>query len=154
DHFAITKPPPRVDVSDRQYQFNRIPAAGHSFSPMQACPPSAVPDALALQYSKHKAEQDRQFARAQSVWSRNKPASETILGLEEAKLVADWSRRRAKGEKVASRPPTLASPTAIASAKPAAPAAEPAPVAVAATPAPESVPTSAYTSAEPQVATA
>ena len=154
DHFEITKQPPRVDVCDRQYQFNRIPAAGQSFSPMQACPPSAVPDALAMQYSQHKAEQDRQFARAQSVWSRNKPASETILGLEEAKLVADWSRRRARGEKVASRPPTLASPTAIASAKPAAPAAEPAPVAVAATPAPESVPTSAYTSAEPQVATA
>lgn len=158
DHFEITRQPPKVDVCERQYQFNQIPAPGHSFSPTQACPPSEMPQALALQYAKYKAEQDRQFARAQTAWNRSKPPRETILGVEEARLVADWSRRRARGEKVASAPPSLPSPTAIAAPKPA--PAEPqqaAPVAVAATapePASHSVPASAYAAAEPQVSTA
>lgn len=151
DHFEITRQPPRVDVCDRQYQFNRVPAAGHSFSPTQACPPSAMPDMLAMQYSKYKAEQDKQFASAQSVWKRGKSVSRSILGVEEAKLVADWSRRRARGEKVTAQPPSLSSPTAVASAKPSnepSTSGSASAVSVAANaqaPATESVPTSAYT---------
>lgn len=134
DHFEVTKHPPRVDVCDSQYQFNRAPTAGQVLSPTQACPPSEMPDMLALQYSKHKEEQDKLLVSAQSSWSP-KPARGSISGLEEAKLVADWSRRRAKGEKVSAQPPTLPSPTAVAAAKPVKQD-EPAPVAVAVTPVP------------------
>lgn len=120
DMFEITKQPPKVDVCEAKYQFNQIAAPGYSFNPAGPCPPMSLPESLAVQYAKHKAEQDKAFSRAvQLAWLTNKPRSETILGIEEARLVADWTRRRARGEKVASRPPSLPSPTAVASAKPA-----------------------------------
>ena len=37
------------------------------------------------------------------------PPKPTVQGIKEAKLVADWSKRRLKGEKVSREPPTLAS---------------------------------------------
>jgi len=143
DHFEITKQPPKVDVCEKQYQFNRIPAEGHTFRPTEACPPSSVPEWLSVRYEQHKKEQDKEFTRAQSFWAGSaEPPKPTILGFDEAKLVADWSRRRARGEKVAARPPSLPSPTAIAKAEPAKtePEAAPAPVAVAANPAPVAEP--------------
>src|SRR5690606_36389103 len=41
--------------------------------------------------------------------------SPSIAGIKEAHLVADWSRRRARGEKVTREPPTLERPQILAS---------------------------------------
>jgi len=158
DHFEITRQPPKVDVCERQYQFNRIPAPGYTFQPTEACPPSSTPEWLEARYQQYKAEQDKEFARAQSFWAgRAEPPKPTILGFDEAKLVADWSRRRARGEKVAARPPSLPSPTELARAEPAKtePQSAPAPAAVAAaTPAPAAAPMVPAAYAAPQPAPA
>lgn len=154
DHFEITKQPPKVDVCEKKYQFNRIPAPGYTFQPTEACPPSTTPEWLEVRYQQYKAEQDKEFARAQSFWAGNvEPPKPTILGFEEAKLVADWSRRRARGEKVTPRPPSLPSPTELARSEPAktGPQSSPAPsMVVAATPA--STPAAPAAPAAPAVA--
>ncbi|WP_159586081.1 L,D-transpeptidase family protein [Chelativorans xinjiangense] len=117
DHFEITKQPPRVDVCERRYVFNRIPAEGESFVATEACPPSTQPDSLMAAYKKYKAQQDVAFAEA--VKKKKKPEpNPSILGHEEALLVADWTRRRARGEKVSPEPPSLASINVAASEKP------------------------------------
>ena len=46
------------------------------------------------------------------------PPKPTVQGIKEAKLVADWSKRRLKGEKVSREPPTLASVEAAKAAVP------------------------------------
>lgn len=105
DHFEITKKPPKVDVCERRYVFNRIAAEGESFEPTQACPPSTQPESLMTAYKRHKAQQDVAIAKA---LRKNHPdPSPTIFGHKEAALVADWSRRRSAGEKVSRMPPSL-----------------------------------------------
>lgn len=123
DHFEITRRPPKVDVCERRYVFNRYPAEGESFEPAEACPPSTQPPSLVAAYAEYKAEQDRAFAAAvKKAMPEPRPS---ILGVEEARLVADWSRRRARGENVSPRPPSLA-PVSVAAA-PERPAASPRP---------------------------
>ncbi|WP_163265756.1 L,D-transpeptidase family protein [Chelativorans alearense] len=117
DHFEITKQPPRVDVCERRYVFNRIPAEGESFVATEACPPSTQPDSLMAAYKKYKAQQDVAFAEAVKKKAKPEP-NPSILGHEEALLVADWTRRRARGEKVSPEPPSLASVNVAASEKP------------------------------------
>ncbi|WEX10084.1 murein L,D-transpeptidase family protein [Chelativorans sp. AA-79] len=125
DHFEITKSPPKVDVCERRYVFNRVAADGYSFEPTQACPPSTQPQALLTAYQAYKKKQDLAVSQAAWKWSKQQPKP-TIAGLEEAKLVADWSRRRARGERVTPEPPSLT------------------PVMVAKQKAPESAPVTAY----------
>jgi len=116
DHFEITKTPPKVDVCERRYVFNRMPADGYSFDPIAACPPSTQPQALLMAYQAYKKKQDLAISKAAWSWSK-KEQTATIAGLEEAKLVADWSRRRARGERVSREPPSL-NPVMVAKAKP------------------------------------
>jgi len=115
DHFQITKTPPKVDVCERRYVFNRSPAQGYSFDPIAACPPSTQPQALLTAYQAYKKKQDLAISQAAWKWPKKekKPA---IVGIEEAKLVADWSRRRARGERVSPEPPSL-TPVMMAKAK-------------------------------------
>ncbi|WP_028034781.1 murein L,D-transpeptidase family protein [Chelativorans sp. J32] len=116
DQFEITKTPPKVDVCESRYVFNRIAAEGYSFEPTQACPPSTQPEALLMAYQAHKKKQDLAISKAAWSWSKKEPKA-TIAGLEEAKLVADWSRRRARGERVSPEPPSL-NPVMVAKVKP------------------------------------
>src|SRR5690606_28532548 len=104
-------------VCERKYVFNRVAAEGYSFSPAQACPPSTQPEALLMAYQAHKKKQDLAVSKAAWNWSK-KEQKPTIAGLEEAQLVADWSRRRARGERVSAEPPSL-NPVMVAKAKPA-----------------------------------
>jgi hypothetical protein len=46
-------------------------------------------------------------AYADAVRSRGAPPSATIDGIKEASLVADWSRKRGRGERVPLQPPAL-----------------------------------------------
>jgi murein L,D-transpeptidase YafK len=98
DHFELTRVPPRVDVCNRRYVFNSFPENGRSFDATAACPPMTQPEALQTAYRSHQNSYQASFEAAVAEINRKKPASPTIAGLEEARLVADWSRRRARGE--------------------------------------------------------
>jgi murein L,D-transpeptidase YafK len=112
DHFEITKVPPKVDVCGKRYVFNQQIEAGRAFSPAAACPVSTQPESLRVAYAGYKAKYDAAFAAALDAQGSGKtiPVSESIDGLKEAAMVADWSRRRSRGERVMREPPTLERP--------------------------------------------
>ncbi|THF57604.1 L,D-transpeptidase family protein [Ollibium composti] len=107
DNFEITKVPPKVDVCEKRYVFNQVAPEGTTFNPSGACPASAQPDALKVAYSQYQSKYDAAFASALN--SSNPAPKPTILGTKEAALVADWSKRRARGERVTMDPPSLKS---------------------------------------------
>ncbi len=133
DLFELTKVPPRVGVCDKKYTFAAGVTSGDA--PMEACKPDENPPALAAALQSYKADFNAEMTAAIEKKSYAPPAP-SVLGLKEAKLVADWSKRRNRGETVSREPPKLGpdgAPVDVA-AKPqsAAPAAgtEPAPDAV------------------------
>jgi len=93
DYFEANKVPPVVGVCEKRYAFN----AGTNLDPTGPCPPS-VQNA----YAESKAPITFPVLAALS----EGPAP-SIKGIEEAALVATWSRRRAKGEPVTAFPPDL-----------------------------------------------
>ncbi|MGN6536369.1 MAG: L,D-transpeptidase family protein [Mesorhizobium sp.] len=105
DNFEITKVPPKVDVCEKRYVFNQVAPEGTTFNPSGACPASAQPDSLKVAYSQYQSKYDAAFASALN--SSNPAPKPTILGTKEAALVADWSKRRARGERVTMDPPSL-----------------------------------------------
>lgn len=105
DNFEITKVPPKVDVCEKRYVFNQVAPAGTTFNPAGACPASTQPDALKVAYAEYQSKYDAAFASALN--SANPPPKATILGTKEAALVADWSKRRARGERVTMDPPVM-----------------------------------------------
>ena len=116
DHFEITKVPPKVDVCGKRYVFNSMPAAGSSFQSSAACPAMTKPASLETAYRSYQSTYDLAFNAALSGQRKIAP-SPTIAGAKEAALVAEWSRRRARGEKVTREPPTLAQPHILAAEK-------------------------------------
>lgn len=136
DHFEVSKVPPKVDVCEGRYVFNRIAENGAAFIPNAACPPSTTPEPLMKAYTAYKAKYEQAFQAALA--KGNLPAPKpSIKGTDEATLVARWSEARARGERVSREPPSLDSEPATALA--AAPVPVPAPVA-AAVPAPVAAP--------------
>ncbi|MFU0506066.1 L,D-transpeptidase family protein [Pseudaminobacter sp. NGMCC 1.201702] len=105
DHFEITKVPPKVDVCEKRYVFNRIPEGGATFSPSGACPPFTQPDSLKMAYQSYKSTYDAAFS---SALGKNTVAPKpTIAGLKEANIVSEWTRKRARGERVPIEPPSM-----------------------------------------------
>lgn len=82
DHFEITKAPPKVDVCDKRYVFNRIAEDDKAFKAAEACPATTVPDSLALAYSKLVSKEDEIFQKAlkakefREAFGPKKPAAE------------------------------------------------------------------------------
>ncbi|PSJ59398.1 L,D-transpeptidase family protein [Pseudaminobacter soli (ex Li et al. 2025)] len=105
DQFEITKVPPKVDVCEKHYVFNQVPENGAAFSPTGACPPSALPDALKTAYQSYQATYEKAFASA--VNSSIPEPKPTIAGIKEANIVSDWTKQRARGERVPIDPPSL-----------------------------------------------
>jgi murein L,D-transpeptidase YafK len=105
DHFEITKVPPKVDVCEKRYVFNRIPEADATFSATQACPPSTQPESLTTAY--HSYQSSYQAAFSSAVGADVPAPKPTIAGIKEANLVSTWTRKRAKGERVPIEPPSL-----------------------------------------------
>lgn len=106
DHFEITKVPPKVDVCDRRYVFNRIAEEGEEFSALNACPATTQPETLTLAYANYNANYTSAFTAA--VDRENLAArSPSIAGVKEAALVSKWSKARARGERVSRNPPSL-----------------------------------------------
>ncbi|MGP2494220.1 L,D-transpeptidase family protein [Mesorhizobium sp. PUT5] len=105
DNFELTKVPPKVDVCEKRYVFNQVAADGQAFSPAGACPASTQPDSLKVAYSAYQSSYEAAFSSATKA---SVPAAKpTIAGIKEANIVADWSRRRARGERVSVEPPSL-----------------------------------------------
>jgi hypothetical protein len=108
DHFEITKVPPKVDVCGRRYVFNQIPLNGGSFAPTAACPVTTQSESLQTAYQSYQKQFESAFSAAlERAAARKQPPAPSIRGFKEAALVADWSRRRARGEKVTREPPSL-----------------------------------------------
>jgi len=106
DHFEITKVPPKVDVCEKRYVFNQVTEPGKAISPAGACPVSAQPEALQTAYQTYTKTYEAAFSTAANGGSKLAPMS-SIAGLKEAALVADWSKKRSRGERVPLDPPSL-----------------------------------------------
>jgi hypothetical protein len=111
DHFEITKVPPKVDVCEKRYVFNQVPEGDATFSPAGPCPPMSQPDTLVSAYQSQKSSFDAAFA---TYAEKTLPAPrDSIAGIAEAKLVADWTQRRSRGERVQLEPPSMIGDGAI-----------------------------------------
>ncbi|MCV0394472.1 MAG: hypothetical protein K5872_15460 [Rhizobiaceae bacterium] len=106
DHFEITKVPPKVDVCDRRYVFNQYPLNDQDFRAASACPPSSQPETLVSAFQSHRKSYQAAFATATVQGAKSQPKP-SIAGLKEAKIVAEWSRKRARGERVTMEPPVM-----------------------------------------------
>ncbi|MHA6685868.1 L,D-transpeptidase family protein [Mesorhizobium sp. A556] len=105
DNFEVTKVPPKVDVCEKRYVFNQIAADGQSFNPTAACPATTQPDSLRTAYSSYQSTYDAAFNSA--VKASTPAPRPTIAGIKEAKVVSEWSHKRARGERVPIEPPSL-----------------------------------------------
>jgi murein L,D-transpeptidase YafK len=153
DHFEITKVPPKVDVCEKRYVFNRMSEPGKAFQANAACPVTTQPENLTVAYRSYQSNYDSAFSAALAGQGKAIAPSPSIAGIKEASLVADWSRRRARGEKVTREPPTLERPHILASEQ-AAPVGAPVVTSAAVAPAmpatTASVPTPSPAAATPQ----
>ncbi|MEQ1945141.1 murein L,D-transpeptidase family protein [Mesorhizobium sp. VNQ89] len=106
DQFELTKVPPKVDVCEKRYVFNRIPEGTATFNPTGACPPSAQPNTLTTAYQSYAKNYDAAFAVAAKKGDKV-PPKPSIAGLQEANIVSDWTKKRARGERISIEPPSM-----------------------------------------------
>ena len=106
DQFEIAKVPPKVDVCEKRYVFNRTTEPGATFSPASACPSSTASPELEAAYQSYRSTYDAAFAAALEKSDIAAPKA-SILGPQEAKMVADWTHRRARGERIPIQPPDM-----------------------------------------------
>ncbi|TPK73654.1 murein L,D-transpeptidase [Mesorhizobium sp. B2-4-12] len=105
DNFEITKVPPKVDVCEKRYVFNQVAPEGTTFNPTGPCPAMSQPDSLKTAYADYEKSYDAAFSGA--LKSSTPAPKPTIAGIKEASIVSDWSKRRARGERVPIDPPSL-----------------------------------------------
>ncbi|MGX9180905.1 L,D-transpeptidase family protein [Mesorhizobium sp. BHbdii] len=105
DNFEITKVPPKVDVCEKRYVFNQVAADGATFDPAGACPATTQPDSLKSAFNAYQSTYEAAFNGAVKA---SVPAPKpTIAGIKEASIVSEWSKKRARGERVPIEPPSL-----------------------------------------------
>jgi murein L,D-transpeptidase YafK len=105
DHFEITRLPPKVDVCEKRYVFNRLPEGEAAFDPNGACPPSTQSGSLMTAYQTFQTKYEAAYNGA-AAGSTPAPRP-SINGVQEAQLVAGWSRKKARGERVPLEPPSM-----------------------------------------------
>ncbi|RWN27986.1 murein L,D-transpeptidase family protein [Mesorhizobium sp.] len=105
DNFEITKVPPKVDVCEKRYVFNQVAADGTTFDPAGACPTTTQPDSLKSAFNAYQSTYEAAFNGAVKA---SVPAPKpTIAGIKEASVVSEWSKKRARGERVPIEPPSF-----------------------------------------------
>ncbi|AZO65951.1 murein L,D-transpeptidase family protein [Mesorhizobium sp. M6A.T.Cr.TU.016.01.1.1] len=105
DNFEITKVPPKVDVCEKRYVFNQVAADGTTFDPAGACPTTTQPDSLKSAFNAYQSTYEAAFNGAVKA---SVPAPKpTIAGIKEASIVSEWSKKRARGERVPIEPPSF-----------------------------------------------
>jgi hypothetical protein len=107
DHFELTKVPPKVDVCEKRYVFNLAVEPGQKLSPTGPCPSAAQPEALQTAFKSYQSTYEAAFTMALSKGVDTAPKP-SIAGLQEAKLVSEWTKKRARGERIPLEPPSLA----------------------------------------------
>jgi murein L,D-transpeptidase YafK len=117
DHFEITKVPPKVDVCEKKYVFNHTSDPNAPIAATSACPPADQPESLKMAYQSYQSSYETAFSSMVGR-GRIQPPSRSIQGLTEAKIIADWSARRARGERVTQEPPSLSPQDKDAASKP------------------------------------
>jgi murein L,D-transpeptidase YafK len=117
DHFEITKVPPKVDVCEKKYVFNHTSDPNAPIAATATCPPSDQPESLKMAYQSYQTSYETAFS---TMVGKGKitPPSRSIQGIAEAKIIADWSARRARGERVTQEPPSLSPQDKDAATKP------------------------------------
>ncbi|MET0598062.1 MAG: murein L,D-transpeptidase family protein [Mesorhizobium sp.] len=105
DYFEITRTPPKVDVCEKRYVFNQVAAPGSSFNPIGACPITTQPDSLRMAYQSYQSTYEAAFSSALN--SKTLAPKPTIGGTKEAAIVSEWTKKRARGERVTVEPPSL-----------------------------------------------
>ena len=105
DHFEITRLPPKVDVCEKRYVFNRLPEGDAAVDPNGACPPSTQSGSLMTAYQTFQTKYEAAYNGA-AAGSTPAPRP-SINGVQEAQLVAGWSRKKARGERVPLEPPSM-----------------------------------------------
>lgn len=106
DQFEVTKVPPKVDVCEKRYVFNRVPEGAATFNPTAACPATTQPGTLASAYQSYQKTYNAAFD-ASLKKSAKIPPKASIAGLQEANIVAEWTKKRARGERISIEPPAL-----------------------------------------------
>jgi murein L,D-transpeptidase YafK len=96
--------PPKVDVCEKRYVFNVTTADGSKLSPTGACPTVSEPGSLGVAYQSYQKKYDAAFSAAVGKGEAPKPS---IQGIQEANLVKDWTKRRARGERISMDPPSM-----------------------------------------------
>lgn len=96
DAFERSKVPPKVDVCNGRYVFNSAGGCGAG---------SALATAFTGAMNDNLTAADEAFSGLAA--GRAKMPAPSILNRQEARLVADWSRRRAAGQRVSIEPPSL-----------------------------------------------
>ena len=104
DHFEITKVPPKVDVCEKRYVFNQM--SDRPLSAAGACPSAPQPEALLTAYQTYTKTYETAFTVAAKGQAKQAQMS-SIGGVKEAALVAEWSKKRARGERVSMEPPSM-----------------------------------------------
>ena len=108
DFFELTGQPPAVGVCKGRYVFGRQRngVAAESGN----CPDMDQPQTLALAFAKQTVHNMGAFTQALDHAANGKVAAPraSINGVEEARLVSDWMKKRIRGEKTSRLPPSLA----------------------------------------------
>ncbi|MGE0280350.1 MAG: L,D-transpeptidase family protein [Rhizobiaceae bacterium] len=106
DEFEVNKKPPRVDICEKRYVFNRKLPDGTKLSATGKCPVAPSESANSAAFQSYQKSYSAAFDSALSKADAN-PAKPSIRGADEAKLVSDWTKRRARGERISMEPPSL-----------------------------------------------
>lgn len=90
DHFEITRIPPKVDVCGKKYRFNTIGSGPYRAT--TACPTLAMPQKLALAYTKRQDAHSKKFeallAKEEGRDVQELPSVTTDLALPNIKVIA------------------------------------------------------------------
>jgi murein L,D-transpeptidase YafK len=107
DHFELTRTPPKVDVCEKKYVFNRTAADGSSFSASAACPPMTISASLSSASAAYQVKYEAAFAAARLKYA-DLPAP-VVTGGKSRPLDKKW------------QPKAVSLPSAMAFAAPAGP---------------------------------
>jgi murein L,D-transpeptidase YafK len=88
DHFELTRTPPKVDFCEKKYVFNRMSADGSAFNASAACPPSEVPQSLAVAYASYQKKYVAAFSTAREKFG-DAPAP-IVMGGKSRPLDKKW----------------------------------------------------------------
>ncbi|WP_147440308.1 L,D-transpeptidase family protein [Notoacmeibacter ruber] len=107
DFFELTGQPPAIGVCDGRYVFGRqrdgISSQGGG------CPTMDQPATLSLAFAKQTVDNMGAFTKAldHAASGKTAPPKPSVNGIEEARLVSEWMKKRVRGEKVSRLPPSL-----------------------------------------------